>query len=308
MNINHMVDAPSYTLVPGYELRPATVSEIRIIKMIIAELPADNFLVNDGLFWECRWPHFGGTIERVSQDQWRYFVIAFNGTEKSAETVEDIQSAFDLSPIELERGFTGSYGLPTQPPGTYGAASRPVMFFHILREAQSQRNSFFKDISRNDLEITKKIYLEIQQNNNTPSDVRKILSQLRELKGLPHESPLRFLGYFAILESLLTHDPKPGDPYDSITRQVQKKVALLDHRFERHIDYTPFGDTSSEKIWSRMYGYRSCLAHGGTPDFGRDLKVLIDHEHALNLLKETVKSTVVQALAEPQLLFDLREC
>ncbi len=49
-----------------------------------------------------------------------------------------------------------------------------------------------------------------------------------QLKALPHFSPLRFLGYFAMLESLLTHAPNPSDPYDSITRQVQKRRALLE--------------------------------------------------------------------------------
>ena len=133
-------------------------------------------------------------------------------------------------------------------------------------------------------------------------------SQLGQLKRLPYHSPLRFLGYFAILESLLTHAPKPSDPYDSITRQVIKKLTLLDHRWTPKIDYTPFGDAKPEKVWSRLYSYRSRVAHGGEPDFDGELSVLKNKETALKIVKETTKAVIRQALLEPQLLLDLREC
>jgi len=116
------------------------------------------------------------------------------------------------------------------------------------------------------------------------------------------------LGYFAILESLLTHPPKPTDPYESITRQVKKKIALLDNRWTDRIDYTRFAGTPPETVWKRMYHYRSALAHGAKPDFGRELSALQNAETALNLLKETVKAVIRYALLEPQLLVDLREC
>jgi hypothetical protein len=299
MNINHMVDAQSYTLMPGYELRRAVPNEVESIKKIIDQLPSDNPLVRHHSLWESRLPH-EGALETLPADQWRYFVITFDGTIESAQKVADIQSAFNLGPVELEVGFTAhlrSMGIEW--------AVQPSYFFHILRAA---RQGFFQDVRSDDIEAVKSIYLKIQQHDSSLFDARKTLSLLSQLKGFPHESPLRFLGYFAILESLLTHNPKPGDPYDSITRQIQKKVVLLDNRFERRIDYKPFGKAKPETIWSKMYDYRSCLAHGGTPDFRGDHAVLKDQEHALSLLKETVKSTIVQAMTEPQLLLDLREC
>ncbi len=58
-----------------------------------------------------------------------------------------------------------------------------------------------------------------------------------------------------------------------------------------------------------MYHYRSLLAHGGVPNFQeRELRILRNHDNALKLLKDTVKATIRQALIEPQLLVDLREC
>ena len=303
MNINNMVDAPTHTLTPGYNLRRAIPGEVEIIKEIITQLPSDNPLVRHHSLWECRLPH-DGALESLPPAQWRYFVIAFNGTDLSAAMVVEIQSAFNLGPVELEIGFTADVNAPPQPPG-YGWAAQPSYYFHILRAA---RQGFFRDVHSDDIETVKSIYQKIQHHDPGLFDIRKTLSLLSQLKGLPHESPLRFLGYFAMLESLLTHAPNPNDPYDSITRQVKKKVVLLDNRFERRIDYTPFGGAAPEKIWSKMYAYRSLLAHGGNPEFKGELVALEDHEHALNLLKETVKSTIVQALTEPQLLLDLREC
>ena len=57
-----------------------------------------------------------------------------------------------------------------------------------------------------------------------------------------------------------------------------------------------------------MYLYRSNVAHGGTPDFSKELRLLVNHESALQLVKETVKAVIRQALNEPQLLLDLKDC
>ena len=57
-----------------------------------------------------------------------------------------------------------------------------------------------------------------------------------------------------------------------------------------------------------MYEYRSAIAHGVKPDFAKDLQILKSHDHALELLKETVKAVIRQVLVEPTLIHDLREC
>jgi len=111
-----------------------------------------------------------------------------------------------------------------------------------------------------------------------------------------------------VLEALLVHPPNPTDPYDSITRQVKKKVALLDHRCKRGIDYTLFGGAQPETIWTKMYAYRSNLAHGGVPTFDGELRILENQSNALALIKQTVKTILRQAPLEPQLVADLRDC
>lgn len=138
-------------------------------------------------------------------------------------------------------------------------------------------------------------------------NIERHLQEILELDALPVDSPLLFLGYFAILESLITHKPKETDTIDSITRQVKQKLMLLDNRWQPRIDYSAF-QGKPDAIWQKMYHYRSDIAHGAEPDFKTKLQLLGDSKSALKLLKETVKSILRQTIIEPQLMLDLRNC
>jgi hypothetical protein len=300
MNVSHLKDATRYTLAPGHELRRATPEEVLVIK--------DSMDTRDPapmryMLWECRWPHPGGTVEFLPPEEWRYFVIAFR---ESNITAVNLVGAFDLAPVELEVGhsilyqeFDGKVG--------YAVGRQPGRTLHVLEGAMDNK-SFFVDVSAADVEAIQTIHRQLQQHDHRLVDLKRLATRLSELKSLRHSSPLRFLGYFAILESLLTHPPQLSDPYDSITRQVKKKIALLDHRWPRPLDYSPFGGAPPDAVWSKMYAYRSAVAHGVASDFARDFRVLKSADTALALIKETVKAVVRQALFEPQLLLDLREC
>ena len=100
----------------------------------------------------------------------------------------------------------------------------------------------------------------------------RLVGQLRSLSHLPRNLPLVFLSYFGILEALLTHKPISTDPYDSITRQVKKKVALLKNAWNDPIDCSPFGaQAKPDTIWAKMYLCRSLLAHGDDARFTGEL-------------------------------------
>jgi hypothetical protein len=303
MNVSHLEGATNYTLAPGHELRRATSDEIAFIKDTLKRWgPSSTLAFTPYSLWESRWP-VRGRAEALPEAERRYFVIAFRG---SNVTIEELRSAFDIAPLELEVGFTIMYH------GLGGAASpgvvwHPGRLFHVLEHAHFN-DSFFVAVSTSEIDELRAIHSQRQKHDNRLVDIQRLAMQFSELKGLPHHSPLRFLGYFGILESLLTHTPKPSDPYETITRQVKRKVALLDNRWPRRLDYAPFGGTSPDSIWSKMYAYRSQIAHGGSLDLTADLKVLGSHEVALTLIKDTAKAVIRQALFEPQLLADLREC
>jgi hypothetical protein len=74
------------------------------------------------------------------------------------------------------------------------------------------------------------------------------------------------------------------------------------------LNYAPFGKCNPDVVWSKMYAYRSCLAHGSLPDFNGELKTLVNPRLASDLLKSAVKAVVRQCLIEPRLLADLRDC
>jgi len=301
MNVSRLVGSETYTLAPNHQLRRARPSEIAFIKENIrkhAPPPHNDF---QGL-WEQRLPLQGGQPELLPVTEQRYFVIAFTGTN---QTLVDLEHAFDLSPLELEVGFT-AVGFAGK--RNHGVILFPGRLFHTLENVLFD-NSFFVDVTAADIKEIRTIYAQLQRHDQSLLNVERLTLQLGELKTLPRHSPLRFLGYFAILESLITHNPQPADPYDSITRQVKKKLALLNSRFVHPIDYAPFGKTTAmDKIWATMYDYRSCVAHGGVPDFTKSLKILGNHGAALALITGTVKAVMRRALTEPKLLLDLREC
>jgi hypothetical protein len=166
----------------------------------------------------------------------------------------------------------------------------------------------FLTVSKSDVQEIAEINSSIQEHKHASIDIHRYTRELQQLDGLPKGSPLVFLGYFGLLESLLTHQPDPRDPLDSITRQVKNKMALLERRFARPIDYSPFAGASSDTIWTKMYDYRSRLAHGDTLDFAGKLAALQNQQTALALLRESVKAVLRQALIEPELLSNLRNC
>ncbi len=302
MNIWELTGLDRYELAPGHVLRRATPDETAVVKSTLARL-AGGYARLVEYFWEQRWPQQGSTIERAPEPEWRYFVIVFNG--RSLKTLNSIQGASDLASCELEVAFTILGDRAAGP--SHELTYIPRRLFHVLDSARSDE-AFFYPLSRNDLDTIVGIRQKLEAHDERLINVGRLVQQMSDLKAVPHESPLRFLGYFTILESLLTHTPKPSDPYDSLSRQVRKKVALLDHRWGRPLDYSPFGDTPPDRIWTKMYTYRSLLAHGAEASFTGELQILGSHDRALRLIRETVKSIIRQALEEPQLLVDLREC
>ena len=164
---------------------------------------------------------------------------------------------------------------------------------------------FFFDVSSDDVAEIVETAAELDKADRKLVDARELAGRLAELRVLPSYSPLLFLAYFAILESMLTHQPKPTDTIDSISRQIKKKIALLNGRFSVPLDYQPFQNVNLDQIWGAMYTLRSTMAHGGEVDFeSRELRLLKDFESALALLKDAVKKTVrhcLRASANPRL-------
>jgi hypothetical protein len=264
LNVSKLGNASGVAIAPGYTLRRATKGEIEFIRKVIASLFGQHF--GSGL-WETRRPETGsGKYVRLPEKQWRYLVIELGG---DSENLALLQDALALAANELEIGFTlSTTALNTR--ALPAAVFRPPRLFQslsALNEAVRTADGDVRIVTEADGQQIGEVYGRLVAHDHEILDLHSILQLLLELKDLPTFSPLQVLGYFAILESILTHQPDPDDRYDSITRQITQKLALLNRRWQPALDYTSFGQVTHDKVWSKMYAYRSAIAHGTAPDF-----------------------------------------
>jgi hypothetical protein len=155
-----------------------------------------------------------------------------------------------------------------------------------------------------------KNYLSCTSN---PLEFKKTLDDFISLKEISVDSPFRFLCYFSILESLLTHNKQRSASNTTIAFQLQTKLNLLNNRFENPIDYRSYfkvPDTVNfELIIEKLYHYRSDIAHGNVSDFDKDLFILKGKVGAaLKFIHAVTRNVILLTLKEPDLVKDLKNC
>jgi hypothetical protein len=123
--------------------------------------------------------------------------------------------ASTLTSQELEAGPTFIHG-----GGASSLAFGPVIQRFLGEVAIEQAE--FVTLTAADVADLSHVHKKVLEHDDTIVNLHGVLNDYIALRMIPKRSSLRFLGLFAILESLLTHDPKQGDPYDSVTRQVNK--------------------------------------------------------------------------------------
>jgi len=302
LNVKKLIDDSPIELAPGYTLRRARELEVEYIKEFITKEFGRG---SSTAIWETR-PTASGKQPRLPKKLWRYFVIEFGDDDPNLDLLE---SALAVAPTSLDIGFAklrvDVKGV-VRPACLYRA---PSLFQSLssLDMAGADRDDLMKSLGKADGEQINEIFLRMAAHDPATLDLSQVIELLLELKDLPRFSPLQILGYFAILESVLTHQPNPDDRYESITRQITQKLALLNRRWHPVLEYSRFGGASHEKIWTKMYAYRSSIAHGREPEFKSQLALLQNAETANALIRDTVKKAVCHAYAEPQLVKDLHD-
>lgn len=136
------------------------------------------------------------------------------------------------------------------------------------------------------------------------------IQNYKALKFIDNNSSLIFVGYFSIIESLVTHPPRLHESLDSISHQLTNKITLLAKMFERNIIYSDYFDPKAkdETIWKKLYSYRSNIAHGNKVDFNSDLQILKSKENIQLFLVEVIKNLILLSLKKPEFLSDLKKC
>lgn len=300
LNVKGLIGANCIDLAAGYTLRRAVDSEIDYIKDFLKSKFGTE--ANTAI-WENR-AVASGKEPKLPKKLWRYFVIEFGNDDPNLDLLE---AALAVAPNGLEIGLAkvriGVKGV-VRPACLYRA---PSLFQSIsaLNFASANREKLMQSVGKTDGEQIQDIFVRMARHNNTLLDLSRVVALLMQLKDLPRFSPLQILGYFAVLESILAHQPKAEDRYETITRQITQKLALLNKRWSPMLDYSLFGGADHKKLWKEMYSYRSSIAHGRKPDFNSELQVLKNADAANTLIKDAVGKVVRQAYAEPQLLADL---
>lgn len=299
------VDEP-FEITPGIRVRPAWDDEASVLSELLANLIPANLFYRYRNPYETRLEHEfiepGHTqmhIHDLPAGEHRYCVAEFTGIDTISRVLE--LSALTIG--EIEEGITIRFG--SHP----GISWYPVGRQQPILEEASKDDDILITLERSHLEDLRSVIAQFKKHDDKEVRLLPALAQFSELHAIPKFSPLRFLGYVAILESLITHQPNPTDPYDSLTKQVTNKMILLGRRCRLKLPYEYFGtNCNPETLWKKLYAYRSKVAHGSSVDFKGKFQMLGSAEQALSFIRDSTAAIMRHALDEPELIVDLRAC
>ena len=295
---------------PGHILRRATDQEIDAIQKRL-----DSASIHGMPFSPCLYRHIVKEeihenrtqfhFDELPKEKWKYWVIAFEGS--NAE-IRNIELAAVLLPTDFDVGMTLFFSESAQQGKLSGWTSMPL---HLV-EKYSDMTEATKNARRlqaAEAAQIKNILRDIDTLPETADFIKHAHRNYFSVRAIPSKSELRVIGYFAIIESLVTHAPRLNETLDSINHQIVNKLILLRKRFSRPIPYeTYFLDAGEEKLWKTLYSYRSCLAHGGKPDFKASLQILKSHDSVIKFLREIIKELILYGIKEHVFLADLKKC
>jgi len=142
------------------------------------------------------------------------------------------------------------------------------------------------------------------------SFIKSSIDDFYKITEIPSRSNLIIIGYFSIIEKLLSS--RKSFQINSINFQLQNKLNLINNRSQFKLDLLSqtrnTDKTTFQTIIQLLYKYRSCIAHGSPFDFDNELQSLKNSKNADRLIYELCKLTIVCAVKEPSLIADLREC
>jgi hypothetical protein len=238
----------------------------------------------------------------LSPDKFRYWIVTFDGPNTH---IQELQLAANLLKQDLDFGFIFIYQKDGKSGGIISGHSNISSYFESRLSLFIGNGAVTMEAA--EFSVISSYVQSIKACEKGQPHIYKAVQDFFQLKSLPRNSSMVILGYFAVIESLVTHDPK--DDFDSLNHQISTKMSLLSKRFERQLDCDGhFGQLDVEQIWKKLYGYRSALAHGTPADFKTKFQILKDPSCALTFLKEAAKLTLLFAMKEPEFLADLKKC
>lgn len=227
---------------------------------------------------------------------WKYYIIEFEGVN---EKIGDLNYISNLSTLGLSFGFTSL--------DKNGLISSPIQLVNFLFHQPIPYNP--KPVTQTSLEELSELYKNFKKIEKLYPEIIKSIQLFHSINFIPKSSNFQILGLFITIESLLTHAPAPKDPTDSLGRQIKSKIPLINNRVDKPISHNNhFGEINEDTLWKKLYSYRSAIAHGNMPEFAKDLRILKDTSTVYNYLHHITKMLLRQALIEPKLFHDLKQC
>jgi len=291
-------------IIPNHWFRKATSKQIKIIKKQLERLNVPNYPYESNIIQEKKTN--AGTSRSYepikSQKDFKYYVISFEGTN---EHIHGLEHAANLIEHDINIGIQFLYIKS----GVNSISYNPYILSNLFRDGIASRIEAISLTLQELSEISNNYKLIDNLDTNRYPNIAKAVNDFHQTKMIPEITKLKALSYFAIIESLLTHKPKPTDTIDSINRQIKTKMFLLNKRFQRKINYPSyFGQTPHEKVWNTLYDYRSSIAHGANIDFNSTFKILTSHANIQNFLRDNLKLLILYSLDDPDFLTDLKNC
>ena len=308
-----------YKLGHGFSLEKATETEIEswIRPLTKAALARFEHLSqsNASLYrYEGLWvdsaTHSGKTTVRLSRDQWRYYVIRYTSSDEPRRLRKAMQQATKLLDVELVPAFEVSFGARrknsegTQTPCTMELSRR------LYTEPSGLALPWeIPEVNEDALLSLAELFSKRTALQPKHDSIVRSLEILEQSDDLKHDTPMWLLSHFVSLEALLTHAPSPGDPNDSISRQLLISIPLILRRSNELDIIKELGiDAPLKTIIKKLYALRSRIAHGNIPwpSSGSSLDALINLNTATMAIRLILKAVLRQALYEPDLICDLK--
>ena len=251
-------------------LRAATEAEVTRIKTYLHELSP---IFNASQLFECNFKtdykhNIDAAIRTVEHiatplppSSWRYHVVTVSAYRGNLHLEDQpdlrqlrLSSQLSVRPLFLNTALVQHWRHTLD----YGAD-----WHHFTNPTDDQYSAMnFSAADLHDWKQTDALVARVRTDFPSIWHSLQLFSQLPIKKG---HNELTVLALFAVIESLLTHNPR-GD-FDSIGHQIRTKMLLVENRMDVRLDYSYFGEGRPATIWKKLYELRSRIAHGSPVTF-----------------------------------------
>lgn len=302
-----------FEIIPEHFLRKARDREIEIIEEMIKTVTAHRFgpwIPYNGAYRKILNEFGSEKLEKtdILKKDWKYWVVAYNGYNTRLFDIIDVGL---ILPFDFTIGFTMKFSEEDQ--------NGQLTGFSFIPDYMMERYSGWdvvckppSTITAVDLEkiqeVLKLIKTLPEKSPEASINFKRAISRFDEIMKISRKTDLVVVGLFSLIEFLLAHKPR-NESIDSITNQLVYKMILLRKRYARSINTNNyFLDSSEDKIWKKLYSYRSSIAHGTTFNFDKEGAALKNKDSAITFLEENIKELLLLLLREPDLMLDIRNC